>query len=102
MRPDNQRADRLEFVGLEAIASNEALPIGAHLRAPVNAAGSEGYVTSSGFSPILDRGVALGMVRGGRGRLGEELEIVTGDRSGQRVRITAPGTYDAEGARLNG
>jgi sarcosine oxidase subunit alpha len=100
-RPENQRPDRLEFVGLEAVNSNEALPIGAHLRAPTNGLGSEGYVTSTGFSPILGRGVALGMVRQGRNRLGEELEIVSAEGRGRRVRIGSLAAYDPDGERLD-
>ncbi|WP_165191517.1 sarcosine oxidase subunit alpha family protein [Caulobacter soli] len=101
-RPDNLREDRLQFVGLELVGSTDALPIGAHLRGPGVAEGSEGFVTSAGFSPALGRGVALGMVRGGQARHGEELEIVTGGLVGQRVRITKPGVYDIDGERLNG
>ncbi len=101
-RPENLRADRLEFVGLEAVGSAEALPVGAHLRGPSVADGSEGYVTSSGFSPILGRGIALGMVRGGAGRHGEVLEIVSGTGRGRQVRIARPGPYDPDGERLNG
>ena len=101
-RPDNLRQDRLQFVGLEAVDSTEALPIGAHLNSPGAARASEGFVTSAGFSPALGRGVALGMVRGGQARHGEELEIVTGGPVGLRVRITKPGAYDIDGERLNG
>jgi sarcosine oxidase subunit alpha len=63
--------------------------------------GSEGYVTSTGFSPILGRGVALGMVRDGRNRVGEELEIVSPDSLGRRVLVTQPGAYDPKGERLD-
>jgi sarcosine oxidase subunit alpha len=99
-RPENLRPDRLQLVGLEAIGSSEALPIGAHLRAPSLQQGSEGYVTSSGFSPVLGHGVALAMVRGGRGRLGEELKVLT-DRGPRAARVIRPGVYDPKGDRLN-
>lgn len=100
-RPSDLAADRLQFVGLASL-DGTALPVGAHLTVPGAAAvSSEGYVTSSGRSPILGRGVALGMVRGGRGRLGEVLEARTGNGP-RRVRVTRPGDYDGEGVRLRG
>jgi sarcosine oxidase subunit alpha len=96
------RQDRLQFVGLEVVGETSALQVGAHLRGAGVNAGSEGYVTSAGFSPILGRGVALGMVRSGRARHGEELRIVSGQGMGRRVRVTAPGAYDPGGERLRG
>ncbi len=96
-RPDNLRADRFQLVGLDPIGSAE-LPIGSHLRSPGLSAGSEGYITSSAFSPALGRWVALAMVRGGRARYGEILQVL-GNKARQ-ARIAAPGAYDAAGERL--
>jgi sarcosine oxidase subunit alpha len=101
-RPDNLRADRLQFVGLEVVGAKDALPIGVHLRRIGGTFGSDGYVTSSGFSGVLGRGVALGMVRGGRGRFGEELEVVANGPIGRRVRVIKAGAYDPEGERVHG
>jgi|APThiThiocy_cv2_1041547.scaffolds.fasta_scaffold02693_11 sarcosine oxidase subunit alpha len=100
-RPDNLRTDRHQLVGLEGLEP-VALTPGGHVRGGALAAGSEGYVTSSGFSPILGRGVALGMLKGGSRRHGEVLTVVTGPDKGRRVRVTAPGAYDPQGERLNG
>ncbi len=100
--PGALRADRLQFVGLEAVDSKAAIPLGAHVRGASATSGSEGFATSSGFSPILGRGVALGMVRGGRRRHGEELVVVTDDGRGRRVRVMPPGAYDPKGERLDG
>jgi sarcosine oxidase subunit alpha len=101
-RPDNLRPDRLQFVGLEVVDSTDPVPIGAHLMTLSGDGGSDGYITSSGFSEALGRGVALGMVHGGQARHGEEVRIVAGGRFGQRLRITKPGAYDPGGERLNG
>jgi sarcosine oxidase subunit alpha len=102
-RPENLRADRLQFVGLEALEGGVVLPVGAHVLGDPAAGGvrQQGYVTSSGLSPALGRGVALGMVRGGRARVGELVTLSAGDRR-FKARITAPGAYDPEGARLHG
>ena len=101
-RPANLREDRVQFVGLEVVGSSTPLTIGGHLKGAGGDEPSDGYVTSSGFSPVLGRGVALGMVRGGRDRLGEELMVASGPERGARVRVTAPGAYDPTGERLNG
>jgi sarcosine oxidase subunit alpha len=97
-RPENQRPDRHQFVGLEPIDGGE-LPAGAHLRTERMDAGSEGYVTSSAYSPTLRRCVGLGMLKAGRARHGEVLNVCAGRRR-LRVRVTAPGSYDRAGERL--
>jgi sarcosine oxidase subunit alpha len=61
---------------------------------------TEGYVTSSGFSPHLARAVSLGMVRGGRSRLGERVQVVT-EQGLRYAKIASPGVFDPSGARLN-
>ncbi len=96
-RPANLAAGRLQFVGLVA-TDGGVLPVGAHVRAPKG--GSDGYVTSSAFSPILSKGVALGMVAGGRARLGEEVHLALGDRR-FAARLVSPGAYDPKGERLH-
>jgi sarcosine oxidase subunit alpha len=96
-RPDNVRSDRYQLVGLEPLASAE-LPVGAHLRGPGMNVGSEGYITSSAFSPVLGRWVALAMVRAGRARHGETLNVL-GDKIGH-AKIGPPGAYDMAGERL--
>lgn len=84
------------------VGSAQVLPIGAHLRSLADNSGSDGYVTSSGYSETLGRGVALGMIKRGASRQGEVLSVVTGPAAGLRVRIVPPCAYDVEGARLNG
>jgi sarcosine oxidase subunit alpha len=90
---------RYEFVGFEPLGSGASLSPGVHLRALSAKASSEGYVTSAGFSPVLGRQVALGMLKGGHSRHGEVLALAGGG-TGQ-ARVTAPGAYDPKGDRLN-
>ncbi|MDR3511206.1 MAG: sarcosine oxidase subunit alpha family protein [Caulobacteraceae bacterium] len=101
-RPELLRKDRLQFVGVEAVDSTVPVPVGSHLRSPGLPSGSEGYVTSSGLSPTLGRGVALAMVRAGRSRYGEELLVITGEGRGRRVRVTVPGVRGPGGEPLDG
>lgn len=99
--PVNQRPDPLELVGLR-VEGAKPLPIGAHV---VSGAGtdrrSDGFVTSSTPSVALDGPVALALIHGGRGRMGETVRL---DHLGQSLTATIcdPLRYDIEGARLNG
>ena len=62
--------DRKQLVGL-AVASGAPLPTGAHVIEGLGKARrSLGYVTSSYFSPTLERPVALGLVDDGAARMG--------------------------------
>jgi sarcosine oxidase subunit alpha len=99
--PNAVRPDRHQFVGLDVVGSNQALPIGAHLRGESVTSGSEGYVTSAGFSPTLGRGVALAMIRGGRAREGEIVNVMVNDQP-VKAKIVQPAAYDPKGELLNG
>jgi sarcosine oxidase, subunit alpha len=103
-RPDAKRADRLQFVGIAADGPGAAgivLPVGAHvIEDPAARSGSQGYVTSSCFSEALGRGVALALVRAGRSRVGESIQVFSGGRTWP-ARIVAPGGYDPGGERMH-
>jgi sarcosine oxidase subunit alpha len=99
--PEHCRSDRLQFVGLEAVDRHTILPVGGHIvRSDGAALHSDGYVTSSGFSPALGRGVSLARIRAGRARIGEGVTVTS---AGHRfeARIVQPAAYDPEGSRLN-
>ena len=101
LREDAMRADRLQLVGL--LSDGPLLAVGAQVLAPGGAVPgrSDGHVTSSVFSPTLDRPIALGLVRAGRSRVGESVEIYdVGRRS--RATIVEPVFVDKTGERLNG
>ena len=92
---------RLQLVGLSA-EGREVLPIGAHLVRGLGAdRASDGFVTSSAFSPTFGKGVALALVHGGSERIGETVAL---EHEGRRLSATIvkPTVYDPEGARLNG
>jgi sarcosine oxidase subunit alpha len=97
-RASNVQPDRYQLVGLEPIDGGE-LPIGAHLRGSGVTTGSEGYVTSAGFSPVLQRWVGMAMLRAGRARLGETVTVIAGQRR-YGARVTTLGSYDMQGERL--
>ena len=63
--------------------------------------GSDGWVTSSTWSPTLETPVALALVKRGDTRIGETVRIC--DLGSWRdARIVAPCRYDPQGARLDG
>ncbi len=100
-RSDSLRDNRRQMVG---IAVNGApVECGAHIVGigREGEIGSDGWITSSAWSPTIDAPVALAMVNGGAGRIGETVRIwdLGQWREG---RIVEPCRYDPEGARLNG
>ncbi|MBA2921014.1 hypothetical protein GON01_16465 [Sphingomonas sp. MAH-20] len=95
----NREPGRLQLVGLEAVDGRTVPPVGAHFASDDHRFRTSGFVTSSEFSPILDRPVALALVRGGRNRLGEVLHLL---RSGDAYRKVQPCFYDQSGERMNG
>ncbi len=98
-RPDNQRADRLQLVGLTD-PDGTALVAGAHLRLAGTMEGSDGWVTSAAHSPALGKRIALALLRGGRARLGERVAVHDLDRKCEALVV--PMTFlDAEGKRIH-
>ncbi len=91
------RPDRLQLVGLAC--QGAPLPVGGHATAPGQPA-SQGYVTSAAHSPTLGKPIALALIAGGLGRMGEEVEVY---HLGQRRRATiCPGCFvDPNWERLN-
>ena len=97
-RPVALDARRLQLVGMRPL-DGSTLPIGVHLGTP-GSRKSEGYVTSSAYSAALQRGVAIGMVRAGRSRIGERLSAISGGVETE-IELVLPCAYDPEGQRLH-
>jgi len=102
-RPSMSDPARRQLVGLLTADPNVVLQEGAQI---VGSAGltppmkTIGHVTSSYFSATLGRSIALAVVSGGRGRMGETLWS-PGPSGDVAVQVTSPVFYDPEGARLN-
>jgi sarcosine oxidase subunit alpha len=103
-RPTMKNPERKQLVGLETADPKVVLEEGAQV---VASAGQKvpremiGHVTSSYHSAALGRSIALGVVAGGRARLGQTLYVPMpgGDIA---VKVVAPVFYDPQGVRLNG
>jgi len=61
-----------------------------------------GHVTSSYYSPVLQRSIALALVAGGRARIGQTLSVPGPAGDDVPVTVSAPVFYDPKGERLNG
>lgn len=103
-RVNDLRRDRLQFVGIEAVQAQAPLPVGGHMVScanPVLPEQTQGYLTSACISPTLKKSIGLGLVAGGRARMGEAIHIYA-DGTSVAAKIVSPTHYDAEGVRLNG
>jgi sarcosine oxidase subunit alpha len=102
-RPSMKAATRKQLVGLRTKDPRTVLEEGAQVaaksgqRPPMELIG---HVTSSYASSVLGYSIALGLVAGGRARLGQTLYVPMpgGDLE---VEVTAPVFYDPAGARIN-
>jgi sarcosine oxidase subunit alpha len=84
------------------VAAGEVpLPTGAHVTAGAGRARqSQGYVTSSYFSPSLGRPIALGLVEAGLSRMGETVSLYHLGAE-RRATITGLVALDPKGQRLH-
>jgi sarcosine oxidase subunit alpha len=102
-RPSMKAAARKQLVGLRTKDPRTVLEEGAQIAAK---SGQKppmeliGHVTSSYASSVLGHSIALGLIAGGRARLGQTLYVPmpNGDLE---VEVTAPVFYDPSGARIN-
>ncbi len=100
LRAEAMRGDRNQLVGLIAEDRQARLNAGAHLLGAGPREGSEGFVTSACWSPTLEHGVALGLLRRGRSRMGERV-IVFDEGREMPARVVAPCFIDPKGTRLD-
>jgi len=104
-RPDMLKPDRKQLVGLMTQDPREVLVEGAHLVErvlPQPPMAMVGHVTSSYESPNLGHSIALAMIKGGRARMGQKLQVpMTGGKT-ITCTVTGPVFLDPQGARLNG
>jgi sarcosine oxidase subunit alpha len=102
-RPAMGAADRRQLVGLRTRDPQIVLEEGAQVLSQSGARPPTrplGHVTSSYHSAVLGRSIALGLVAGGRARVGQTL-YVPGSAGEAAVEVTSPVFYDPEGKRLH-
>jgi sarcosine oxidase subunit alpha len=91
-RSDTARVDRKQLVGLLTEDPRLVLTEGAHVIATEAESAPRvpmlGHVTSSYFSPNLDRSIAMALVKAGRQHMGERLFVSRRDGAPIPVRVT--------------
>jgi sarcosine oxidase, subunit alpha len=97
LRPAMAEGPRKQLIGFTPVGYAH-LPAGAHV---VGALGcSDGFVTSSYHSSVLNRCVAIGLLVDGRARIGERVHLYSeGKRYG--AVVTGPIAFDPAGDNLN-
>ena len=101
-RPDMVKPGRKQLVGLQTVDPGIVLEEGAQItgaRAPAPGTPALGHVTSSYWSAPLGRSIALGLVAGGRSRMGERLSVPMSGGS-VAVDVVSPVFIDPKGERL--
>ena len=103
-RSDTARDDRRQLVGLETENPSEVIPEGAQIVGELRGKPPMpmiGYVTSSYWSPNLNRSIALAMLKDGRRRMGDTVTLPL-EHHTIKAKIVSPVFLDPEGARLRG
>ncbi len=101
-RSDTIKDDRKQLVGLLTENPEEVLEEGAQIVADIKKSPIEmlGHVTSSYYSPNLNKSIALGVVKGGKKMLGQKL-IIPMENKNINVTVADPVFFDKEGKRIN-
>jgi sarcosine oxidase, subunit alpha len=101
-RSDTKRENRKQLVGLRPKDPKVILEEGAQIVLdPKHAIPMPmvGHVTSSYYSPILDSGFALAVVKGGHQKLGETVYLPMADGQTHEAEIVSTIFYDPKGER---
>ena len=103
-REDTARDDRKTLVGLVTKNPKTVLPEGAQLvmnpKAP-KPMPMEGHVTSSYYSALLEKSIALALIKDGQNRMGETLYAPIENNQIIETEIVSSVFYDPKGERQN-
>ena len=92
------RESRLQLVGIECVEPSDRIRAGAHLVAGLGAP-SEGHLTTCVWSPILEKCVALALLRAGTNRLNQDIKVYD-DGKITDARVVSTCFFDPDGERL--
>ncbi|MEM5435656.1 sarcosine oxidase subunit alpha family protein [Paraburkholderia diazotrophica] len=101
-RSDTAKDGRKQFVGLLSDDPQFVIPEGSQIVAGPfqgDTAPMLGHVTSSYYSPILNRSIALAVVKGGLNKMGQSVTIPLSSGKQIAAKIASPVFYDTEGVR---
>jgi sarcosine oxidase subunit alpha len=108
-RSDTAKEGRKQLVGLLTDDPSYVLPEGSQIIAQGTSGPAKdqvadtpvpmlGHVTSSYYSPILKRSIAMAVVKGGLGKMGQKVSVDLNGKS-MAATIASPVFYDIEGVR---
>ncbi|WP_110667987.1 sarcosine oxidase subunit alpha family protein [Salinicola halophilus] len=103
-RPDTAREDRKQLVGLKPKDATVVLEEGAQIvldREQTIPMTMMGHVTSSYYSPILESGFALAVLKGGRNRMGETVYLPMSDGTTHEAEVVNTVFFDPKWERQN-
>lgn len=103
-RSDSTRDKRKQLVGLKTSDPKEVLPEGAQIVDDPNQTlpmDMLGHVTSSYYSACLQHSIALAVVKGGLGRIGDTVHCPLADGRSIPSTIVSSVFYDPDGERQN-
>ena len=104
-RSDLVREDRKQLVGLLTEDPTDVLPDGAHaVEGAKLSNGMEnmiGHVTSTYFSPTMERSIAMALIESGSKRLGQTLSFPVSSDKTIKAKVVDPVFFDKEGKRQN-
>jgi sarcosine oxidase, subunit alpha len=99
--PASLKSDRLQLVGLSTDEVG-TLAVGNHVRTRDSTQATDGWITSAGRTVLTHAPIALAMLRGGRARIGDHVNVYDAGREVGRARVVSPPFLDAAGERMNG
>lgn len=100
-RPASKDPNRCHLVGLQPVDRTTRLPVGAQLAVGRPPLQTEGFVTSSCYSPTLKQPIALAMLKRGTDRMGENL-IAWHLGTSIQVEVVKTPFLDPAGEKLRG
>jgi sarcosine oxidase, subunit alpha len=107
-RSDTARADRKQLVGLLTEDAQFVLPEGAQILEadPAQIPAGQlvpmgGHVTSSYFSPTLNRSIAMALVKSGHSRTGGRIRVGMRDGKSVMATVASPVFFDPQAERQN-
>ena len=97
-------SDRKTLVGLSLLNGSEKIPDGAQVILGSGTNMTEnllGHVSSTYFSPTLNRPIAMALLKNGKALLGQKVKIPISSEKNLFALVTEPKFYDVEGSRQN-
>lgn len=96
--------DRWKLAGFETL-DGSVIEDGAYIVAPGknanNQGNTQGRVTSTYYSPTLKKGIAMGLIKDGLGRIGDVVEFTKMAGGTVKAKVVDPVFYDKDGEKQN-